>query len=142
MLTCDYHVTRLKLRAVHRFTSTVTAVEDITALQDGKLPKGLKKFLSDEVVGKGKGKETLAVTEPKLGMSYSLAFRDVNHNGIVSFTAGAIAKKLGINVIADSSSLDIYRGIRGQLAALMDGLDPADLATMSLGLSHSLSRCD
>ncbi|KAF8511190.1 Nop-domain-containing protein [Gautieria morchelliformis] len=110
----------LKLRALHRFSSTATAVEDITAIQDGKLPKGLKKFLSDEVVGKGKGKETLAVTEPKL--------------------AGAISKKLGINVVADSNSLDLYRGIRGQLAALMDGLDPADLATMSLGLSHSLSR--
>ena len=58
---------RLKLRALHRFTSTATAVEDITAIQDGKLPKALKKFLSNEVVGKGKGKETLVVTEPKLG---------------------------------------------------------------------------
>lgn len=67
MLISFCYVTRLKLRALHRFTSTATAVEDITAIQDGKLPKGLKKFLSDEVVGKGKGKETLAVTEPKLG---------------------------------------------------------------------------
>ena len=36
--------------------------------------------------------------------------------------------------------MDLYRGIRGQLATLLDGLDPADMATMSLGLSHSLSR--
>jgi nucleolar protein 58 len=35
---------------------------------------------------------------------------------------------------------DLWRGIREQLAALLDGLDPKDLATMSLGLSHSLSR--
>ena len=35
---------------------------------------------------------------------------------------------------------EMFRGIRQQLAALLDGLDPKDLATMSLGLSHSLSR--
>ena len=35
---------------------------------------------------------------------------------------------------------DLFRGIREQLASLLDGLDPKDLAAMSLGLSHSLSR--
>ena len=45
----------LKLKAIHRFTSTATAVEDITALQSGKLGKGLKSFIQDEVVAKGKG---------------------------------------------------------------------------------------
>lgn len=35
---------------------------------------------------------------------------------------------------------DLFHGIRSQLTALLDGLDPKDLATMSLGLSHSLSR--
>ena len=57
---------RLKLKALHRFTSTATAVEDITALQNGKLGKGLKKFLTDEVLGKGKGKESLLVVDPHL----------------------------------------------------------------------------
>ena len=57
----------MRLKSLHRFTSTVTAVEEITALQDGKLGKGLKQFLSDEVVGKGKGKEQLMVADPKLG---------------------------------------------------------------------------
>ncbi|EPT03090.1 hypothetical protein FOMPIDRAFT_1159146 [Fomitopsis schrenkii] len=109
----------LKLKSLHRFTSTATAVEDITALQEGKLGKGLKKFLSDEIVGKGKGKEALTVFDAKLGHS--------------------ISKKLGINVVANES-MDLFRGIRGQLASLLDGLDPKDLATMSLGLSHSLSR--
>jgi nucleolar protein 58 len=55
-------------------------------------------------------------------------------------TAGAISKKLGITVVGDSGSTDLFRGIRTQLTSLMDGLDPEDLATMSLGLSHSLSR--
>jgi nucleolar protein 58 len=54
--------------------------------------------------------------------------------------AASINKKLGIKVNADSQALELFRGIRSQLAALLDGLDPRDLATMSLGLSHSLSR--
>ena len=61
------NVNRLKLKALHRFTSTASAVEDITALQNGKLGKGLKKFLSDEVVGKGKGKDHLVVVDTHLG---------------------------------------------------------------------------
>ncbi|KAI0316122.1 Nop domain-containing protein [Amylostereum chailletii] len=110
----------LKLKALHRFTSTATAVEEITAIQDGKLGKGLKQFLTEEVVEKGKGKESLVVVDSKL--------------------ARPINKKLGITVLSDADSLDLFRGIRSQLTALLDGLDPKDLATMSLGLSHSLSR--
>ncbi|KAF8650964.1 hypothetical protein AX16_005000 [Volvariella volvacea WC 439] len=109
----------LKLKALHRFTNTATAVEDITALQKGKIGKGLKKFLTEEVVNKGKGKESLVVVDSSLSHS--------------------ISKKLGITINAGQYS-DLWRGIRAQLAALMDGLDPKDLATMSLGLSHSLSR--
>lgn len=56
---------------------------------------------------------------------------------------GAIAKKLGISVISDSTTQDLFRGIREQLASLLSdvGVDEKDLSTMSLGLSHSLSRC-
>ncbi|KAI0069197.1 Nop domain-containing protein [Artomyces pyxidatus] len=110
----------LKLKSLHRFTSTATAVEEITAIQEGKVGKGLKDFLNKVIVEKGKNKEQLLVVDPKL-------VRPIN-------------KKLGINVISDSDSLDLFRGIRSQLSALLDGLDPKDLATMSLGLSHSLSR--
>ncbi|KAK0467714.1 uncharacterized protein EV420DRAFT_1501008 [Desarmillaria tabescens] len=110
----------LKLKAIHRFTTTATAVEDMTALQDGKVGPGLKKFLSDEVAGKGKGKESLLVAETHL--------------------ATAIKDLLSIKTTAGASNMDLYRGIRGQLASLLDGLDPKDLSTMSLGLSHSLSR--
>jgi hypothetical protein len=59
----------------------------------------------------------------------------------LSFPAHPISKKLGIKVISDMDTLDLFRGIRSQLTALLNGLDPKDLATMSLGLSHSLSRC-
>ena len=58
----------MKLKALHRFTSTATAVEEITAIQEGKLGKGLKQFLTEEVVEKGKGKESLVVVDSKLGM--------------------------------------------------------------------------
>ncbi|EPQ26505.1 uncharacterized protein PFL1_05827 [Pseudozyma flocculosa PF-1] len=121
----------LKLSAIHRFTSTAEAVEDVSALNEGKMSKSLKKFLTEEIVdaadGKGKSKENLIVAESKL--------------------ASTIAKKLGIQVTYDSELLDLYRGIRENLASLLssssssDGsLDPRDLNTMSLGLSHSLSR--
>ncbi|KAL5530429.1 NOP58 [Sanghuangporus sanghuang] len=110
----------LKLKAIHRFESAASAVDEISSIQEGKLGKGLKKFLSDEILEKGKLKETLTVIDSKLGAS--------------------ISKKLGIKVMADSSTTDLYRGIRGQLAALLGELDPRDLAQMSLGLSHSLSR--
>ncbi|KAK4705073.1 nucleolar protein 58, partial [Phenoliferia sp. Uapishka_3] len=111
----------MKLQAIHRFTSTASAVEDMTSIGEGKLSKNLKKFLTEEVTGKSKFKnETLAVSETKL--------------------AGAIAKKLSIAVVSDSSVNDLYRGIRSQLSALVEDLDPKDLSTMELGLSHSVSR--
>lgn len=132
----------LKLKSIHRFTSTATAVEEITSIQEGKLGKGLKQFLSDEVVGKGKGKEQLLVADNKLGEHPTAISVDLRAK-TSPFQGHSISKKLGINVIADSIEgiyRDMFRGIREQLAALMDGLDPQDLATMSLGLSHSLSR--
>lgn len=123
----------LKLSAISRFTSTAEAVDEASAIAEGKMSKSLKKLLTNEIVdqegsNKGKGKnEQLVVVDPKLG--------------------GAISKKLGINVISDSSVNDLYRGIRSHLAQLLSStasedssLDPRDLNTMSLGLSHSLSR--
>ncbi|PLW46673.1 hypothetical protein PCASD_03721, partial [Puccinia coronata f. sp. avenae] len=69
-----------------------------------------------------KSKETLAVVDPKLG--------------------GVITKKLGFNVLSDSTTTDLFRGIRSQLAPLLGdyNVDESDLNTMNLGLSHSLSR--
>ncbi|TFL00622.1 hypothetical protein BDV98DRAFT_656664 [Pterulicium gracile] len=113
----------LKLKAVHRFTSTATAVEEMTSLQEGKIGKGLKQFLTDEVVDKGKSKSPLILVDRKLSSS--------------------IAKKMGINVEVRATDMpggQLWSGIRQQLGALLEGLDPKDLATMSLGLSHSLSR--
>jgi len=116
----------LKLQSVHRFSDTAAAVEEISAVGEGKISKNLKKFLVEQVQGgkaakKGK-EEQLVVSDPKLG--------------------GAIAKKLSMSVISDSTTQDLYRGIREQLSGLLaeEGVDEKDLSTMSLGLSHSLSR--
>ena len=56
--------------------------------------------------------------------------------------ANAINKlpQLSINLISDSSTQDLYRAIRNHLPSLIPGLLPQDISTMSLGLSHSLSR--
>ncbi|KAK0527744.1 Nucleolar protein 58 [Tilletia horrida] len=116
----------IKLDAIHRFTSAADAVKDASEIGEGKLPKSLKHFLTSEIVENAKNKgEKLVVVDPKLG--------------------GAISKKLGIQVVSDSTVLDLYRGIRTHLATLLgasaDGtLNPRDLTTMALGLSHSLSR--
>ena len=130
---------RLKLKALHRFTSTATAVEDITAIQKGKLGKGLKQFLTDQVLGKGKGKESLVVIDPHLG---SFLLVEISFLMLLIILGRSITKKLSINVnaMAEGQHADLWRGIRSQITALLDGLDPKDLATMSLGLSHSLSR--
>lgn len=60
----------LKLQSIHRFQNTADAVEDITAISDGKISKSLKKFLVDEITGGKKKKqkeEQLVVSDPKLG---------------------------------------------------------------------------
>ena len=48
-------------------------MEDISALQGGKLGKGLKKFLIEQIVEKGKEKEALVVVDAHLG-TYSLCY--------------------------------------------------------------------
>lgn len=63
----------LKLSAISRFTSTAEAVEEASAIAEGKMSKSLKKLLTEEIVEqegskKGKGKnEQLVVVDPKLG---------------------------------------------------------------------------
>jgi nucleolar protein 58 len=66
-----FYMCRIKLKAVHKFASTAAAVEDISAMQEGKMSKSLKKFLTDEVVNKGKGKDKLAVVDKALGESWT-----------------------------------------------------------------------
>jgi nucleolar protein 58 len=109
----------LKLKAFSKFENTSEALEAATAIIDGTLSKDLKKFLKKNV-GKEGSEETLAVGDAKLG--------------------GVISKKLGIQVVSDSTVMELMRGIRSQVVSLVDGLSEGDMKSMSLGLSHSLSR--
>lgn len=61
---------------------------------------------------------------------------------LIYFKANAINKlpQLSLNLISDSTTADLYRAIRNHLPSLIPGLLPQDISTMSLGLSHSLSR--
>jgi nucleolar protein 58 len=140
---CSADWASLKVQAIQRFTSTATAVEDLSAIQEGRLTDAFSKFLVDATGGgdgdkkkKKKLEETLIVAEPKLGelMTWS---RPLNQADILGST---IHKELSIPVISDSSTQDLYRGIRQQLASLLGGVDTKDLNTMSLGLGHSMSR--
>ncbi|KAL1914889.1 uncharacterized protein VTP21DRAFT_7805 [Calcarisporiella thermophila] len=110
----------VKLQAFGKFENTTDALSAVTGIVEGKLPKNLKEFLSAELSEKDIKKESLIVADPKLG--------------------SAINKKVGIKVVSDSTVLDLYRGIRGQLESLLTGLSSQDLNSMILGLSHSLSR--
>ena len=106
----------IKLEAFSKFENTAKALESSASLLEGKMAKDLKKFLKKSVA---QG-EKLAVSDSKLG----------SH----------IVKKLGLQVVADSSVQELFRGIRSQISELVEGLVEGDMRAMALGLSHSLSR--
>ncbi|MCJ1423234.1 Nucleolar protein 58 [Sticta canariensis] len=109
----------LKLKDFHKFDSAATALEQTAALVEGKVTPRLSSLL-DSI--KDEKKASLAVADPKL--------------------ANAINKlpQLQLKLISDSTTTDLYRSIRNHLPSLIPGLLPEDISTMSLGLSHSLSR--
>lgn len=76
----------------------------------------LKEYLEDEK------KVTLAVADPKLG------------NAITKLP------QLQVTPVSDSNTQEVYRAIREHISSLIPELAPEDIGTMSLGLSHSLSR--
>lgn len=109
----------LKLKKFEKFESAAQALEEVAALVEGKVSNMLATLLDTL---KDEKKATLAVADPKL--------------------AQAINKLPGINLtpVSDSTTNEIYRAIRDHLSDLIPGLAQENIATMSLGLSHSLSR--
>ncbi|KAG9450898.1 hypothetical protein H6P81_010863 [Aristolochia fimbriata] len=105
----------VKLKAFDKFENTSEALSAATLLVEGKPSKGLRKFLRAHCEG-----ETLAVADSKLG--------------------NAIKEKLQIECLHNNAVMELMRGLRSQLTELISGLGAQDLAPMSLGLSHSLSR--
>jgi len=109
----------VKLKAFHKFEDTAEAVQSATALVEGKLSAGMKKFLKKSIVSK-ELQETLAVADAKLG--------------------GAIKEKLGIACIHDESALQLTRGLRNQIESLVEAASASEMKSMAIGLAHSLSR--
>ncbi len=105
----------VKLKAFKKFDNTADALAAAAALVDSKLPKSLKKFLTKHAAD-----DTLALADAKLG--------------------GIIKDKLSIACVYSTQVMELMRGVRSQLGELLGGLGAVDLAPMSLGLSHSLSR--
>ncbi|KAK6512675.1 Nucleolar protein 58 [Arthrobotrys conoides] len=110
---------QLKLKQFSKFDSAATALEEVTALIEGKVSPMLAGMLDSL---KDEKKASLAVADVKLG------------NAINKIPG------LSLNIVSDSTTQDLYRSIREHLTSLIPGLLPSDLNTMSLGLSHSLSR--
>jgi len=109
----------LKMKQFHKFESAASALEEAAALTEGKVTPTLANMLAGI---KDEKKISLAVADPKLG--------------------NAITKLPGLQIqpISDSTTADLFRAIKEHLPSLIPGLMPEDLSTMSLGLSHSLSR--
>ncbi|KAI4333023.1 hypothetical protein L6164_017880 [Bauhinia variegata] len=105
----------VKLKAFSKFENTSEALEAASLLIEGKASKGLRKFLRGHCEN-----ETLAVADSKLG--------------------NAIKDKLKIDCVHNNAVMELMRGVRHQLTELITGLAVQDMAPMSLGLSHSLSR--
>ncbi|KAF1349575.1 hypothetical protein BDV97DRAFT_351945 [Delphinella strobiligena] len=109
----------LKLKKFQKFDSAAAALNEAAALTEGKVTPMLASLL-DTI--KDEKKASLAVADPKLGNAI---------NKLPQFD---------ITPISDSSVSDVYRAIREHLPSLIPGLMPEEISTMSLGLSHSLSR--
>ncbi|KAK8712618.1 hypothetical protein V6N13_147852 [Hibiscus sabdariffa] len=105
----------VSLQAFSKFENTAEALEAATKLLESTPSKGLRKFLRAHCDG-----ETLGVADSKLG--------------------NAIKEKLKIDCVHNNAVMELLRGVRTQLTELISGLGAQDLAPMSLGLSHSLSR--
>jgi len=109
----------VSLKKFSRFKNTTEALESTTALIENKLSKNLQKFLTKQITKKELS-EKLAVADTKLG--------------------GIIKDELGINCVHNSSIMELMRGIRSQMDNLIPEVSIADMNSMNLGLSHSLSR--
>ncbi|KAJ5266896.1 Nucleolar protein 58 [Penicillium angulare] len=108
-----------KLKSFQKFDSAAAAVEEATAIIEGKVTPRLASLLDGL---KDEKKVSLAVADPKLGNS--------------------IGKLPGLSIecIADSTTAEAFRAIRENLTSLIPSLAPSDMSVMSLGLSHSLAR--
>lgn len=116
----------VNLLSFQPFMDTADAVNAATACIEGKMTKSLKSFLKKELKSKELKGENLAVADKALGLS----IKD---------------KISGLNVVNDTKTHELFRGIRCYLDELLEdtketAASGSDIRAMQLGLSHSLSR--
>lgn len=108
----------VKLKAFKKFKDNTEALAAATGFIEGKLSKGLKKFLK-KVVVEGGLQEQIAVQDAALGK--------------------AIKDSLDLQCVTNTAISELYRGLRTQAPSLL-GITEENMGLMSLGLAHSLSR--
>lgn len=111
----------MSLVSFQPFEDTAEAVSAATSALEGKVSKSLKSFLKKQM--KKAASSSLAVADKGLG--------------------GSIKEALSVNVVHDSKTNELFRGLRCYMEELFDtegGMSAQDLRAMQLGLSHSLSR--
>ena len=95
-------------------------MKSIEKLMEGKVSKGLNKFLDKNIVQKGIEDELL-IADKKLGKT--------------------ITEKLGIQCKTGETATELMRCIRFQMQSLISGIeDTEQFKAMQLGLAHSVSR--
>jgi len=110
----------IKLKAFKKFKDTKDAMKSIEKLMNGKVSKGLSKFLDKNIVQKGI-EEELLIADKKLGK--------------------AIQEKMGIECKTGEKANELMRCIRFQMQSLISGIeDTKQYQQMQLGLAHSMSR--
>lgn len=109
----------VKLHAFKAFKETKSAVESLTSLFQGEVPKDLSKFLKKNVINK-EIQDKLICYDKKV--------------------ASAIQKALGISCEFSENYIHVFRGLRQQLTNLIENLNEEDLKHSSVGLSHNFYR--
>jgi len=109
----------VKLKAFKKFKDTKDAMKSTEKLVKGEMSKGLKKFLDKNLVQKGI-EEALIIADKKLGK--------------------VIKEKLGIDCKTGDKASELLRCIRFQMQSLLSEIGEKEMKSMSLGLSHSMSR--
>jgi nucleolar protein 58 len=108
----------VKLKHFSKFNDMTEALSAATASIEGKLSKGLRKFLKKVYIEDVH--DQLAVADAKLGV--------------------AIKDKFSVSCVYSPAISELMRCVRSQTSSLIPGLPTSELNTMALGLAHSLSR--
>jgi nucleolar protein 56 len=111
----------VKLVGFSPFKTAMSALENMNSISEGVLPGDLQLFLETHLPKpKGKNKDILGVSDPKLGASINEAL------GIVCQHVGVVP--------------EVIRGVRYHFHKLIKGFTAKSSGTAQLGLGHSYSR--